>query len=269
MKDLDFGYRQIVVRDGKGAKDRVTMLPGSVAAPLQAHLERVRRLHRRDLARGCCNVELPDALARKYPRAPQEWAWQFVFPSHKLSLDPRTGALRRHHLYENFLIRGVKEAARMAGIAKHVTCHTLRHSFATHLLERRQPARRRARRLGRVADLDARLAADGRAGRPVGPRLGVARVYDGARGDGSQDFHLQLVAGHVRDEQAGGAAACRFAAGDAPGAVGKRQPYRIGSGRRVAHHDGDAVRAADHGAGLHRPGGGLAAVQEGQEPGPE
>jgi integron integrase len=135
VKDVDFGYRQIVVRNGKGAKDRVTMLPRSVAAPLQAHLERVRRLHERDLARGYGDVELPDALSRKYPRAPYQWAWQFVFPSHKLSVDPRTGAIRRHHVYENFLIRGVKEAARAAGIAKHVTCHTLRHSFATHLLE--------------------------------------------------------------------------------------------------------------------------------------
>ena len=135
VKDVDFGYRQIVVRDGKGAKDRVTMLPRSVVAPLQAHLERRRKLHRRDLARGCGEVELPDALSRKYPRAPYEWPWQFVFPSHKLSVDPRSGVIRRHHVYENFVIRGVKEAVRAAGIEKHVSCHTLRHSFATHLLE--------------------------------------------------------------------------------------------------------------------------------------
>jgi integron integrase len=136
VKDLDFGYRQIVVRDGKGAKDRLTMLPQSVHEPLKRHLMQVRALHERDLAAGCGTVELPHALARKYPRAPCEWAWKFVFPSHKLSTDPRTGAVQRHHVYENYLVRGVKEAARAACIAKHVSCHTLRHSFATHLLER-------------------------------------------------------------------------------------------------------------------------------------
>jgi len=132
VKDVDFGHRQIVVRDGKGGKDRVTMLPGSVTDPLKAHLARVKRLHEWDLAEGHGDVELPDAIARKYPRAPYEWAWTFVFPSHKRSADPRSGVIRRHHVYENYLIRGIKEAAR---IAKHVSCHTLRHSFATHLLE--------------------------------------------------------------------------------------------------------------------------------------
>ena len=135
VKDVDFEYRQILVRDGKGAKDRVTVLPGSLVDPLKVHLERVRALHERDLAHGYGDVELPHALARKYPRAPYEWGWKFVFPSERLSTDPATGAVRRHHVYENFLARGVKEAARAAGIAKHVSCHTLRHSFATHLLE--------------------------------------------------------------------------------------------------------------------------------------
>ena len=136
VKDVDFAYAQIVVRDGKGAKDRVTMLPQGLAGPLQAHLRRVRELHARDLARGCGDVELPHALARKYPRAPYEWAWKFVFPSRKLSVDPVSGMIRRHHVYENYLVRGVKEAALAARLAKHVSCHTLRHSFATHLLER-------------------------------------------------------------------------------------------------------------------------------------
>jgi integron integrase len=135
VKDIDFEYRQIVVRDGKGAKDRVTMLPVTVLEVLKAHLVQVKALHERDLARGYGDVELPHALARKYPRAPYQWGWRFVFPSHKLSTDPRTGVIRRHHVYENYVARGVAQAARAAGIVKPVSCHTLRHSFATHLLE--------------------------------------------------------------------------------------------------------------------------------------
>jgi integron integrase len=135
VKDIDFGYRQILIRDGKGGKDRVTILPGAVVEPLQEHLARVKTLHDQDVVDGCGDVELPDAISRKYPRAPYEWGWKFVFPSYKRSVDPRTGAIRRHHVYENYLVRGVKDAARAAEITKHVSCHTLRHSFATHLLE--------------------------------------------------------------------------------------------------------------------------------------
>jgi integron integrase len=135
VKDIDFAYRQIMVRDGKGAKDRMTMLPLSTVQPLKQQLAVAKAMHQADVDAGCGEVELPHALARKYPRAPREWAWKFVFPSHKLSTDPRSGVLRRHHLYENYLTRGVKEAARAAGIEKPVSCHTLRHSFATHLLE--------------------------------------------------------------------------------------------------------------------------------------
>jgi integron integrase len=134
VKDVDFGYRQIVVRDGKGAKDRVTMLPQPLAVPLREQLARARALHERDLAAGHGEVELPHALGRKYPQALHEWAWKFVFPSPRLSRDPRSEAVRRHHVYENYVIRAVKAAARAARIAKHVSCHTLRHSFATHLL---------------------------------------------------------------------------------------------------------------------------------------
>jgi len=135
VKDVDFEYRQIVVRDSKGGRDRVTMLPESVIEPLKLHLARVKVLHERDLAAGYGDVELPDALARKYPRAAYDWAWKFVFPAYRYSTCPRTGVIRRHHVFEDVLIRAVKQAARAAGINKHVSCHTLRHSFATHLLE--------------------------------------------------------------------------------------------------------------------------------------
>ena len=135
VKDVELEYRQIIVRDGKGAKDRVTVLPDSVIEPIKLHLVRVKALHEKDVAAGYGDVELPDALQRKYPRAGYEWGWKFVFPSYKLSTDPRSGVIRRHHVFEDFLTRSVKQAARAAGINKHVSCHTLRHSFATHLLE--------------------------------------------------------------------------------------------------------------------------------------
>jgi len=135
VKDVDFGYGQILVRDGKGAKDRVTMLPATLVEPLKAHLERVRALHRRDLEAGYGEVYLPHALERKYPRAPREWPWQYVFPARKLSTDPRSGAVRRHYLDEDVLQRAIKEAARNADVRKPVSCHAFRHSFATHLLE--------------------------------------------------------------------------------------------------------------------------------------
>jgi integron integrase len=138
VKDLDFGYARIVVRDGKGGRDRVTMLPVKLAAPLQLHLEKGRAQHEQDLAEGAGEVFMPEALARKYPKAAREWAWQYVFASSRLSSDPRAepGQPRgRHHIDESSLQQAVKKAVRASGIAKPASCHTFRHSFATHLLE--------------------------------------------------------------------------------------------------------------------------------------
>jgi len=140
-KDLDFDRREILVRQGKGHKDRVTMLPESLAADLAQHLEGVQELHRRDLARGNGSVELPAALERKYPRAPWEWGWQWVFPATRSYADVASGRTRRHHLHESVLQRAFKVAVRRAGVAKPASPHTLRHSFATHLLEAGQDIR--------------------------------------------------------------------------------------------------------------------------------
>ena len=135
VKDLDFSRREIVIREGKGFRDRVTMLPGTLVQDLERHLARVRTLHERDLRGGYGRVYLPYALERKYRNAAAEWGWQYVFPSQQLSVDPRSRALRRHHATPESIQRALRDALRHAGIFKHATPHTLRHSFATHLLD--------------------------------------------------------------------------------------------------------------------------------------
>jgi integron integrase len=135
VKDVDFGYNQIVVRDGKGKKDRVTMLPKTIGPYLIEHLKKVKQQHNQDLSKGYGEVYLPNALGRKYRGANKSWAWQYVFPSIKFSVDPRSGIKRRHHVNQQYLHRAVKSAMQKSGIFKAASCHTFRHSFATHLIE--------------------------------------------------------------------------------------------------------------------------------------
>jgi integron integrase len=134
VQDIDFTRNEIMVRDGKGAKDRVTMLPESLKTPLQNHLRRVKTIHEKDVRDGWGRVPMPDALDRKYPNAPTDWRWQWVFPQEKRWTNHPTGQQGRHHVDESIVQKGVAQADREAGLTKRATCHTFRHSFATHLL---------------------------------------------------------------------------------------------------------------------------------------
>ena len=148
VKDLDYMHKALIVRNGKGAKDRVVTLPDELIQLLQRHLESVKNTHDKDINDGFGAVYLPFALERKYPSAPREWGWQYVFPAPKRSIDPRTGIERRHHFGEQSLQRAVKKAVRQAQIHKPASCHSLRHSFATHLLERGMDIRTVQEQLG-------------------------------------------------------------------------------------------------------------------------
>src|SRR5213082_1861693 len=134
VKDVDFGYARITVRDGKGAKDRLTMLPVNLSQPLRRHILRIKAQHEQDLEDGFGTVHLPFALSRKFPNAVREWAWQYVFPSSRIAVDPRSDKRQRHHVAEGILQSAIKKAVDASGIVKRANCHSLRHSFATHLL---------------------------------------------------------------------------------------------------------------------------------------